>query len=163
MEWQRSRSKGSTIMTAIICMALSALGVVIAALTAVRGRKRAALRWLAVALVPTGLYLTGLIPVFHTIGTTLAHWATHLVFDPRVWVGIAMLGATVLLLLATGVRSGRSRGRGKEQGQVPARGGKPGTPPGRPAGAALPAKSEQPTVDLGDFSDVEEILKRRGI
>ncbi|WP_052442376.1 hypothetical protein [Streptacidiphilus neutrinimicus] len=149
-------------MTAIICMALSALGVVIAVLTALRGRRRAALRWLAVALVPTGLYLTGLIPVFHTIGTTLAHWATHLVFDPRVWVGIAMLGGTVLLLLATGVRFGRGGG-GKEKGEVPARGGKPTAPSGRPAGAALPAKKDAPTADLGDFSDVEEILKRRGI
>ncbi|RAG83517.1 hypothetical protein DN069_22065 [Streptacidiphilus pinicola] len=150
-------------MTAIICMALSALGVVIAVTTASRGRFRAALRWLAVALVPTGLYLTGLVTVFRNIGTTLADWGSHLVFDPKVWVGVVMLCATVLLLLATGVRAGRGRRRGKEQGEVPARGGKPGTPPGRAAGAALPARSEAPTADLGDFSDVEEILKRRGI
>ncbi|SEM57384.1 hypothetical protein [Streptacidiphilus jiangxiensis] len=149
-------------MTATICMALSAIGIVIAVLTASRGRTRAALRWLAVALVPTGLYLTGLITVFHTIGSTLVHWATHLVFDPKVWVGVAMLAATVLILLGTGVRFGRGKRRGKEQGQVPAGGGKPSAPPGRPAGAALPAKSN-PTADLGDFSDVEEILKRRGI
>lgn len=150
-------------MTAIICMALSALGVVIAVTTASRGRMRAGLRWLAVALVPTGLYLTGLITVFRTIGTTLANWGSHLVFDPKVWVGVVMLCATVLLLLATGVRFGRGRRRGKEQGQAPARGGRPGTPPGRPTGAALPAKGDAPTADLGDFSDVEEILKRRGI
>ncbi|MEY9873394.1 hypothetical protein ABH931_002876 [Streptacidiphilus sp. MAP12-33] len=150
-------------MTAIICMALSALGVVIAVLTASRGRMRAGLRWLAVALVPTGLYLTGLVTVFRNIGTTLANWATHLVFDPKVWVGVAMLCGTVLILLSTGVRFGRGRRRGKEQGQVPAKGGAPSAPPGRPAGAALPAKGSAPTADLGDFSDVEEILKRRGI
>jgi hypothetical protein len=162
MELQRSRSKESTIMTAIICMALSALGIVIAVMTAARGRMRAGLRWFAVALVPAGLYLTGLITVFRNIGTTLGHWGSHLVFDPKVWVGVVMLCVTVLLLLATGIRSGRRR-RGKEQGQVPARGGKPSAPPGRPAEAALPAKSDPPTADLSDFSDVEEILKRRGI
>ncbi|WP_051944297.1 hypothetical protein [Streptacidiphilus rugosus] len=147
-------------MTAIICMALSALGVVIAVLAAVRGRRRAALRWLALALVPTGLYLTGLITVFHTIGSALAHWATHLVFDPRVWVGVSMLGAAVLILLATGVR----RRRRQSGGQVAGRPAPAAAAPGRAAapGAPLPAKSA-PTADLGDFSDIEEILKKRGI
>jgi hypothetical protein len=155
-------------MTAIICMALSALGVVIAVLTAARGRVRAALRVLALALVPTGLYLTGLTSVFRTIGTTLAHWGSHLVFDPKVWVGVALLGATVLLLLATGIRAGRGRGRRGEQGRaVPAGTGGVGrgaaAPAGRQAGGALPGRSGAPTADPGDFSDIEEILKRRGI
>jgi hypothetical protein len=142
-------------------MALSALGVVIAVLAAVRGRRRAALRWLALALVPTGLYLTGLITVFHTIGSTLLHWATHLVFDPRVWVGVSMLAAAVLILLATGVRRGRRHGDAPVSGRsAPA-----AAAPGRTAasGAALPAKAAPTAADLGDFSDIEEILKKRGI
>ncbi|MEZ0068744.1 hypothetical protein ABIA32_004778 [Streptacidiphilus sp. MAP12-20] len=151
-------------MTAIICMALSALGVVIAVLTAVRGRVRAGLRWLAVALVPTGLYLTGLITVFRTIGSTLARWATHLVFDPRVWVGLAMLGAAFLILFATGLR----RGKRQSRTEVPSR-PTPAAAPSRSTGPALPAKAEPTTgkagaaADLGDFSDIEQILKKRGI
>ncbi|MEY9963860.1 hypothetical protein ABIA33_001894 [Streptacidiphilus sp. MAP12-16] len=144
-------------MTAIVCMALSAAGLVIAVLTALRGRIRAGLRWAAVALVPTGLYLTGLIPVFDRIGRSLGSWGTHLVFDPRVWTGVAMLGVAVLVLLATGF--GRSRAP---------RAMKPAKPVSRaaagPAGATqalAPVKQQQAKPD--DFSDIEDILKRRGI
>jgi hypothetical protein len=149
-------------MTAIVCMALSAAGVVIAVLAGLRGRVRSAFRWLAVALVPTGLYLTGLITVFRRIGSALASWGTHLVFDPRVWTGLAMLGAAVLLLLATGV--GRSRRSGEPK---PVKAGKqPKAAQGAssvPAVTARPAGQKSAADDLGDFSDVEEILKRRGI
>jgi hypothetical protein len=157
-------------MTATICLALSSVGVVIAVITASRGHVRAGLRWFALALVPAGLYLTGLITVFSAIGHTLANWASHLVFDQKVWVGIILLGGAVLLLLGTGVRR---RSRRAVPGSAPAR----ATKSGASAGAALPATkqsaarqpdaakggSADPTADLGDFSDIEEILKRRGI
>ncbi len=139
-------------MTAIVCLALSAAAVVIAVLRGTRGRVRSALRWVAAALVPTGLYLTGLITVFDRIGHALGDWAAHLVFDPRVWTGVVMLGAAALLLLATGVRRGRAVKRGAQAPE--AKGG--GTVP------AVTAK-KQSTDDLGDFSDIEDILKRRGI
>jgi hypothetical protein len=148
-------------MTAIVCMALSAAGMVIAVLNGSRGRIRSAIRWAALALVPTGLYLTGLITVFHSIGSALANWATNLVFDPRVWVGVVMLGAAALLLLATGVgRGGGSKEAGtgkvaKAERQKPVAGG--GSVP------AVTAKPRQGADDLGDFSDIEEILKRRGL
>ncbi|MEY9942562.1 hypothetical protein [Streptacidiphilus sp. MAP5-3] len=163
-------------MTGIICMALSAVGVVLAVLTASRGRFRAGIRWLAVALVPTGLWLTGLITVFRQIGHSLASWATHLVFDPRVWIGVVMLGVAVVVLFSTGVRLRRGRGKGTSQGNgtsVAAKQPAPAATTGRPAGAgqALPASSSGKPgtsggsggTDLGDFSDIEEILKRRGI
>jgi hypothetical protein len=149
-------------MTAIVCMALSAAGLVIALLTAVRRRIRAAFRWTALALVPTGLYLTGLIPVFDRIGRSLGSWATHLVFDPRVWTGLGLLGLSVLILLATGLGRGR---RSAKAATGPAR----PAASARPAGAALspaPAPSahqKSGAADPGDFSDVEEILKRRGL
>lgn len=149
-------------MTAIVCMALSAAGVVIAVLSGLRGRVRSAFCWLAVALVPTGLYLTGLITVFRRIGSALSSWATHLVFDPKVWTGVAMLGAAVLVLLATGF--GRSRRSGESK---PVKASKqPKAAQGAssvPAVTARPAGQKSAADDLGDFSDVEEILKRRGI
>lgn len=149
-------------MTAIVCMALSAAGLVVAVLRGSRGRFRSALRWAAVALVPTGLYLTGLITVFDRIGHALGSWATHLVFDPRVWTGVIMLGAALLVLLATGV--GR---RGADSAAPrPAKAAKPGRQPkAAPGGGSVPAVAakKQSTDDLGDFSDIEDILKRRGI
>ncbi|WP_042404584.1 hypothetical protein [Streptacidiphilus carbonis] len=147
-------------MTAIVCMALSAAGVVIAVLAGVRGRIRSAFRWLGVALVPVGLYLTGLITVFRRIGTALSNWATHLVFDPKVWTGLAMLGAAVLLLLATGIGR-RSREPGPVKASKQPKAAKGGS--SAPAVTAKPAGQKSAADDLGDFSDVEEILKRRGI
>lgn len=153
-------------MTAIVCMGLSAAGVVIALLAGARGRIRSAFRWLGVALVPVGLYLTGLITVFRRIGSALSSWATHLVFDPKVWTGLAMLGAAVLLLLATGVGR-RSRQREQGQGPEPVKASK--QPKAARGGSSVPAVTARPVGqksaddDLSDFSDVEEILKRRGI
>jgi len=152
-------------MTAIVCVALSAAAVVIAVLRGTRGRVRSALRWAAVALVPTGLYLTGLITVFDRIGHALGDWAAHLVFDPRVWTGVVMLGAAVLLLLATGFGRGRGRtGREPKEAKA-AKAAKAGGQPKAAGGGTVPAvTAKQPSADdLGDFSDIEDILKRRGI
>ncbi|MEZ0089787.1 hypothetical protein [Streptacidiphilus sp. EB129] len=148
-------------MTAIVCMALSGAGLVIALLAALRGRFRTALRLTALALVPAGLYLTGLIPVFSHIGHILGTWGSHLVFDPRVWTGVGLLGAAVLLLLATGFRR-RSRA-GTAPAAAPSRPTGTALAPTTPAGRAAPGAPAKKPDDLGDFSDIEDILKRRGI
>jgi hypothetical protein len=156
-------------MTTIVCMALSAAALVIAILSAVGGRFRGALRWAALAMIPAGLYLTGLITVFDRIGHTFGDWGAHLVFDPKVWTGVGMLGAGVLvLLLTTLVRgSGASSGSAKQP-----RAAKASRPAAATGGSTLPAvtakqpkqtKQQSAADDLGDFSDVEEILKRRGL
>jgi hypothetical protein len=150
-------------MTAIVCLALSAAGLVIAVLHGTKGRFRTAVRWAAAALVPTGLYLTGLITVFDRIGRALGDWATGLVFDPKVWTGVVLLGVAVLVLLASGV------GRGRRANRRAAKAGKEATAGKQPKAAqgagpvpAVTAK-KQSADDLGDFSDIEDILKRRGI
>jgi NO-binding membrane sensor protein with MHYT domain len=94
-------------LTETVCMALSVAGLAIALLTAWRRRFRAALRWAAVALIPTGLWLTGLITVFRKIGQAIGTWAAHLVFDPKVWVGVVLLAVAVAVLMLTGVRRHR--------------------------------------------------------
>ncbi|MFC5910626.1 hypothetical protein ACFP3V_25845, partial [Streptacidiphilus monticola] len=101
-------------MTATVCLLVSVAFLVLAVLSGVRRRRRAAVRWFALALVPAGLYLTGLVTMFRKVGEAIGSWATHLVFDPRVWAGFAMLGAAVLLLLATGLLRRRSARRGGE-------------------------------------------------
>jgi hypothetical protein len=152
-------------MTAIVCMALSAAALVIAILAAVGGRFRRALRWLGVALVPTGLYLTGLITVFDRIGRALGDWGAHLVFDPKVWTGVGMLGAGVLILLLTTLfRGSGSPKAAKAAKPVKEGGSRPAASPGATLPAVTAKSKQQAAVDdLGDFSDVEEILKRRGL
>ncbi|MFC1415946.1 hypothetical protein [Streptacidiphilus cavernicola] len=146
-------------MTAIVCLALSAAAVVIAVLRGTRGRFRSALRWAAVALVPTGLYLTGLITVFDRIGRALGDWAAHLVFDPKVWTGVVMLGAAALLLLATGIRRGRALKPSEPAAEAKGR----TAPPAVKGRTAPPAVAAKKPYREDDFSDIEEILKRRGL
>ncbi|MFE9425420.1 hypothetical protein ACFYNO_20895 [Kitasatospora sp. NPDC006697] len=145
-------------LTGALCYLLSAAGLAIAGLHGWRRRWRTATRWAGIALVPAGLYLTGLIPVGSTIGRALGDWATRLVLDPGVWTGIGLLGLAALLLAVTGV--GRTSQSAAQEKAAPP----PGTPsaPTRPAVAPnRPARGA--AEELGDFSDIEEILRKRGI
>ncbi|MEU3573914.1 hypothetical protein AB0E96_36690, partial [Kitasatospora sp. NPDC036755] len=88
-------------LSAAISFILTAGGVAFAGLRAYRRRFLSATRWFAVALLPAGLYLTGLFPLASTIAREAADWATRLVLDPRVWTGIALLGVSAVLLVTT--------------------------------------------------------------
>ncbi|MDH6708696.1 hypothetical protein P3T27_005436 [Kitasatospora sp. MAA19] len=146
-------------LTAAISFALTAGGVAVAGLRAYRRRFLSATRWLAVALIPVGLYLTGLFPVARTIGSEFAAWATKLVFDPRVWTGIVLLGVSAVLLVTT--RWVGRRGAVDSAPERPA-----AAAPERPAVASAPPKKPaagKRDDGLGDFTDIEEILRKRGI
>jgi hypothetical protein len=151
-------------LTGALCFLLSAAGLVIAGLHGWRRRWRTAVRWTAVALIPAGLYLTDLIPVGSAIGRALGNWATKLVLDPGVWTGIALLGVAALLLAATGVGRKSSAER-PEAGATPPPRAATGTTP-RPAVGPAQGQGKGKngaTGDPGDFSEIEEILRKRGI
>ncbi|CAN3979645.1 hypothetical protein [Kitasatospora purpeofusca] len=178
-------------LTAAVSVALTAAGVAVAGLRAYRRRFLSATRWFAVALLPLGLYLTGLFPVARTIGDELADWATKLVLDPRVWTGIVLLGVSAGLLAATrwagrrGAVAGGSESRPAAAGPAPARpavapaAGTPAAGPapkraeeaagaerGRAGKAGKPgkaAKAGKSDSGLDEFADIEEILRRRGL
>ncbi|MFE2726182.1 hypothetical protein [Kitasatospora sp. NPDC059327] len=156
-------------LTAAVSFVLTAGGVAVAGLRAYRRRYLSAIRWFAVALLPAGLYLTGLFPVARTIGSEFADWATKLVFDPRVWTGIVLLAVSAALLVATRW-AGRRRavdatGDGRAvTGPAAGRAAVTGAPvaPGAADRKSAPKAGGQDD-GLGDFSDIEEILRRRGI
>ncbi|MFB7908546.1 hypothetical protein ACFXPX_37710 [Kitasatospora sp. NPDC059146] len=159
-------------LTAAISFLLTAGGVAVAGLRARRRRFRSATRWFAVALLPAGLYLTGLFPLASTIGREFADWAAKLVFDPRVWTGLVLLGVSAALLFAS--RWPGRRGEVESSAERPAAAG---AAPERPAVAQAPKApkaSRDPKASgkpqagkrddgLGDFADIEEILRKRGI
>ncbi|MEE1785508.1 hypothetical protein PUR71_21740 [Streptomyces sp. SP17BM10] len=154
-------------LSAAVSFALTAAGLGVAGLRAHRRRFLSATRWFAVALLPAGLYLTGLFPVARTIADEFGTWATELVFDPRVWTGIVLLGISVALLLTT--RFVGRRGAVEEPQARPAAGRAPERPavePAQPRAAqSAPKKAAGRKQDdgLGDFADIEEILRKRGI
>ncbi|MDX3235890.1 hypothetical protein PV392_09370 [Streptomyces sp. ME03-5709C] len=148
-------------LTSTVCVALSAAGLAIALLTAYRRRFRRATLIAAAALLPVGLYMTGLVSLAGTVVRAFADWAADLVFKPSVWAGFAVLALSVLLYVLARV-AGRRRG-------VPAGKAERAVAPG--AGAQAPAtqgrkpvaKAAKTDPELAEFGEIEEILKRRGI
>ncbi|MFI9159130.1 hypothetical protein [Kitasatospora aureofaciens] len=152
-------------LTAAISFLLTAGGVAVAGLRARRRRFLSATRWFAAALLPAGLYLTGLFPLASTVGREFADWAAKLVFDPRVWAGIVLLGVSAVLLVTT--RWVGRRGAVETPAERPAAGAAPERPAvARATKAPKAPEKQQPGKrddGLGDFADIEEILRKRGI
>lgn len=147
-------------LTTTLCAALTAGGLAIAVLTAYRRRFLAATRIAAASLVPVGLAMAGLVTLGRKVTTATGHWAADLVLKPTVWMGFGVLGVAALLYGVTRLISARlPEGGGRAPASVPGA-STPAIPAGRPAAAGRRGGSDS---GLSDFSDIEEILKRRGI
>ncbi|MGW3241149.1 hypothetical protein [Streptomyces sp. NPDC001070] len=147
-------------LTSTVCVALSAAGLAIALLTAYRRRYRRATLIAAVALLPVGLYMTGLVSLVGTLVRAVGDWAAGLVFKPSVWAGFGVLALSVVLYVLARV-AGRRKG-------VAERSGGRAVAPGAGAPALAPErkpvqKATKTDPDLAEFGEIEEILKRRGI
>jgi hypothetical protein len=138
-----------------------ALSIGLVALTPFAWRRlgpRRGLRWLAIALVPAGLALSGLGAMVGRIGTAIGHFFTSFVFSPFVWAGFALLGGAVALEYAS--RAMKARGAG----DAPA-GGMPASSTagvGRSTSSPQVERSRKAPVD-DDMAEIEELLRRRGI
>ncbi|MDI2132685.1 hypothetical protein [Yinghuangia seranimata] len=179
---------GAGVVTGAVCAALTGLGFVLAVQSAQKGRYLRATRWVGLALIPIGLYLTGLATLGRRVGSAVADWATDLAFGVTAWAGVAVLAVSVGLLLVVrmiGARSGddsppapeasgrssidallsgggpSASGRSLPQSTSGQAQGQPAQRPGKPA--------KQPRGRRGDsglgpeFDEIEEILRRRGI
>ncbi|MFC4062122.1 cellulose synthase [Planomonospora corallina] len=171
-----------------VCAGLTGVGLVLSFLLLRRRGAAAGLRALAWSLLPVAAYLTGALPTLWQIGTAVTGFVTGLVLNPTVWAGVAVAGVSALLFAVSGFMRGRrlaAARAGRTEAPtapaapaVPARGapavqaGAPAAPtqplPTRPSGQGRPAGQPEgrppakPAAD-DDFSDIEAILKRRGI
>lgn len=148
-----------------LCAGLTGVGLVVSFLLLRRRGAAAGLRLAAWSLIPMAAYLTGALPTLWRVGTALVGFVTGLVLSPSVWAGVALTGLAVVLWLVSGVLRGRGRAAkpAKPRPEAPASQTPAvtrGTSTGAIGRAAEPAK--KPAAD-DDFSDIEEILKRRGI
>lgn len=118
------------------------------------------LRGAGLALLPAAAYLTGTLRMFTQIGSAVTDWATHLVFSPKVWVGVVLAGLAALCLFVSGVL--RERGVGVA-GAPSKRRRRSRTTDGEPRAMerGRPQKGE-PAID-DDLAEIEAILKKRGI
>lgn len=156
-------------LTNVLCAALSAAGLAVALQTAYRRRFLRATRIAAASLLPVGLAMAGLVTLGRRIGTAVGDWAADLVFKPTVWTGFAVLACSALLYGITRLFSGRAAEGGEDARE---RAERTATLPGTAPSPALPGgdrssrskrRGSGGASGLPEFSEVEEILKRRGI
>ncbi|QYC42836.1 hypothetical protein Nocox_26175 [Nonomuraea coxensis DSM 45129] len=157
-----------------LCTGATVAGLVLSFLAFRRRGAASGLRMAAWALLPAAAYLTDALPALWTIGTTAVKFVTGLVLNPAVWAGVAVAGLSAVLFVVSGFMRGRRLSAGRKgadetkgTGETPAqRPAQPGAAkPAAPAAAAKPAvaaKQRKAPAD-DDFSDIEELLKRRGI
>ncbi len=133
------------------------------------GRRRGAaagLRGVAWSLLPLAAYLTGAIKMLWQMGSAIGTFASSFVFSPRVWAGVIVAGAAVVLfLVASGLRRvSKGRSGGQDQSAKAAKPAKPGSPaqPTQPGKALKPAAKKNSAQDE-DLGDAAEVLKRMGI
>lgn len=154
-------------LTVTVCAALSAAGLAVSFLTAYRRRFVAATRLAAVSLLPIGLAMAGLVGLGGKIVQAVGTWAADLVLKPTVWVGFAVLAVSVLLYLVAKFAEARSGGKAArgQPGGVSRAGQRTAVEPGASRPAVTPGSAAKPKPDSGgdDFSDIEAILKKRGI
>lgn len=143
-------------LTTTLCAALTAVGLAVAVRTAYRRRFLRATRIAALALLPFGLALAGLVTLARKIGTAFGDWAADLVFEPTVWLGFTVLACAALLYGVTRLIAARAPAGKGAAAQRPAA---PGAAGSRPAVTGRAGSDS----DMTDFADVEEILRRRGI
>ncbi|SEH00808.1 hypothetical protein SAMN05444920_117239 [Nonomuraea solani] len=161
-----------------LCAGASIAGLALAFLAFRRRGAASGMRVTAWALLPMAAYLTGALQALWTIGTTVAGFVTSLVFNPSVWAGVAVAGLSAVLFVASGVMRGRRLAFGrKKKAAAPQQPATPGVQQGdkqggrqtsgKPAAATpgpQPAVSaKKPAKADDDFSDIEDLLKRRGI
>lgn len=106
-------------------------------------------------ILPVAAWLTGVLELAFDVADSVGRWAVHLVFSPTVWLGIVLVGVSVVLFGAAALLPG---GRGDRRTPPPAvdAAGSPG-----PTRAVRRGKGA-PAIDQ-DLDDIEAILRKHGI
>ncbi|MEV4460674.1 cellulose synthase [Microbispora sp. NPDC004025] len=153
-----------------LCAGVTAVGIGLSYLAFRRRGVTAGLRTTAWSLLPLAAYLTGALQTLWNIGAAAVGFVTGLVLSPSVWAGVILAGLSALLFVVSGTLRGRALSRARtaqpEPGGATAAPGRAATPEAvtpktAQTGKKAPRQVEQTAAD--DFSDIEDILKRRGI
>jgi hypothetical protein len=165
-----------------LCGGLTGLGLLLSYLVMRRRGIGSGLRGVAWSALPMAAYLTGAIEMFWKMGVAVGDFAKGFAFSPKVWSGIALAGFAFVLFVVSGAVRGRrqvKQGKGAAStasgagaaGALAPRGALDAARPADPATAKLPQRRKAAAAAAAaghdaaddDLSDVEEILRRRGI
>ena len=141
-----------------LCAGLTGLGLVASWLVFRRRGLRAGLRGIAWSLLPLAAYLTGAIEMIWKMGAAIGDFATSFVFSPEKWAGVVVAGLALVAFVVSGMMRGR-------QARDAEGGGGPAAAPAAKKGQAIAARSAHAAApaDDDDFSEIEKILRNRGI
>lgn len=142
-----------------LCGGLTGLGLVLSWLAFRRRGFAAGLRGVAWSLLPLAAYLTGAVLMLWRIGTAIGNFASSFVFSPEKWIGVGVVGVAFVAYVVSGLLRGRQPARvSKGDAAKAAGGGGTKAVAKRPAGSSLAGPG-----DDDDFSEIEKILRNRGI
>jgi len=151
----------TSIATGTTCLIVTIVGLILSFLAWRKKGFRSGIRGIAWSLLPLAMYLTGAIGLVGRIGEAIVRFGTSFVFSPKAWLGVIFVGISAGLFLISGgiplFQRGRKRERRRHADQKQQQKRQQGT-------ASVPAvgSGSTPAGD-DDLSDVEEILRRRGI
>ena len=152
-----------------LCAGVTGVGLVASYLVYRRRGLASGLRWAAWSLLPLAAYLTQAVQTLWDMGVKLVDFATGFVLSPERWAGIALVGLAFVAFVVSGLLRRRAvpdggaggagiDGRGAKQDTAAA-----GTTPNRQALDRRSAKKAATAGDDDDFSEIEKILRNRGI
>jgi hypothetical protein len=158
-----------------LCGGLTGVGLVASYLAYRRRGFAAGLRAVGWSLLPMAAYLTQSVQTLWDMGVKLVDFATGFILSPERWAGIALVGVAVVAFVVSGLLR-RTRpakdGAGKSRA-VKGKTGKDGSAKTSPATAgaapkqAIERRSGRNAAALpgddDDFSEIEKILRDRGI
>ena len=107
---------------AVLTLSLTAVGGIYTWFAYQRRGLAAGLKGAGITVLPLAAYLTKTLQMFTKMVDAVADWATSLVFNPAVWLGVILAGVGVVLFGAGRFLDARRGGRAEATpGEVPAR------------------------------------------
>jgi hypothetical protein len=163
-----------------VCVAITAVGLVASWRIWRKGGASRGIRAAAWSLIPLAAYLVGAVGLLGRIVSAVVRFAGAFVFSPKSWAGVAVLGVVVVLFLASGglpllnwrkARERRKQAKARADASddsrqavaVGTRSAPVGTAPALRTAAPAPTAAAPSAAADDDMSDVQEILRRRGI
>jgi hypothetical protein len=160
-----------------ICGGVTGVGLV-ASYLVYRSRGFAAgMRGAAWSLLPMAAYLTQSVQTLWDMGVKLVDFATGFVFSTERWAGVALAGLALVLFVVSGLMRRGRPGNDSAVKDGPAKGGAVKDGKAKSGRATQSAAASKPQAlerrsgratkaepdDDDDFSEIEKILRNRGI